>query len=101
MSEVTKADIYEVHQRIDIMVTEQSKTNVELAKIATKLDLLPQPPERPCHYYDELRSVVRNHLDEAKETRKLWQTPIVKMTFDLVKMGIVALATYLFVRKNQ
>lgn len=100
MSEVTKADIIEVHTRIDKMVSEQNKTNVSLAEIKTTLKLLPKIPDRPCHYHDELRADVAGHLDSHKEIRRLWQTPIVKTVIHLIEMAAVVTFTYLFVRKR-
>ncbi len=103
MNEATKSDIHEVHQRIDTMVEHQNQTNVELARIATRLELLPKPPKppkRPCHFHDELRSEVADHLGSHAETKRLWRTPIVKTVIDVVKLAVVAGLTYLWTKKE-
>ena len=100
MSEVTKEDIHEIHQRIDTMVQHQNDTNVKLAEIATTLQLLPAPPDRPCHFHDELRSEVVNHLEDHDQAKKLWQRPIISGLIRMAQLGIVAALTWLWTRKD-
>ncbi len=102
MSEVTTQDIHEVHQRIDKMVDHQNQTNIELAEIKTTLKLLPKPdPEpRPCHYHEEVRADLDEHLESHAETKRLWRTPIIKAAIDLAKMTAVALAAFWYANKK-
>ena len=93
MSEVTREDIKELHGRIDDMVTIQTKTSIAVARIETKLNMQPAPPERPC------KELV-DHLEDHKETKKLWQTPLVKTIIDVAKMGLVAFFTWMFLRSK-
>lgn len=103
MSEVTKEDlnvvhnkIGEVHKRIDEMVTCNTKIQVSVAKIQTKLETLviPATPDRPCSNFKE-------HVEEHKKIRSIWENSLIKVSIDLAKLAIVAGATYLFTRKNQ
>ena len=106
MSEVTKEDltqvhtkIGQVHKRIDDIVTCNTAIQISVAKIETKFEsftvpVIPDAPERPCEY-------IKEHLEDHKETVRLWQKPIVRTLVDLIKMAIVAMATYLFVRSKE
>ena len=99
MSEVTKADIIEVHRkiegvhkRIDEGVKCNTKIQVSLAKIETNLEAL-IIPEQPCRF-------LNTHIGDHKSKEGVWHSTAVRTTIDLIKMAIVAGATWLFVRKN-
>jgi len=100
MAEVTKADIGELHKRIDIMVNRQNDTNIVLARIDTTLKLLPKLPNRPCDQHIQLKADFDGHLSEHKEIKRTWQRPIVRTVVDLAKMAVVAAVTWLFLRKE-
>jgi len=100
MSEVTKADIQEVHRRIDDMVGEQNQTNICLARIDTTLKLMPKLPKRPCDFHAELKKDFDGHLADHKDNKRIWQRPIIGTVVDLVKMAVVALVTWLCLRKE-
>lgn len=103
MAEVTKEDltqvyskIGEVHKRIDDIVTCNTAIQISVAKIDTKFESfkIPEPTERPCEF-------IKDHLEDHKETVRLWQKPFVRTFVDLIKMAIVAGATWLFVRLKE
>jgi len=100
MAEVTKADIGELHKRIDILADRQNDTNIVLAKIDTTLKLLPKLPSRPCDQHNQLKTEFDGHLTAHKETKQTWQRPLVRTVVDLVKMAIVATVTWLFLRQK-
>ena len=100
MAEVTKEDIAEVHKRIDLVNVTMTEVKVSMAEIKTTLSFQPKMPDRPCEYQVDLKKDFDGHLDDHKETKKTWQKPIVRTVIDLVKMAIVALVTWLFLRKN-
>lgn len=102
MSEVDKADLTEVHtkigqvhKRIDDMVNCNTRIQVSIAKIETKLEslVIPDPPARPCRSFTE-------HIEDHKKIRTVWENSAIKTTIDLVKIAIVAAVTYLFARKD-
>ena len=97
MSEVTKADINEVHKRIDRMVEHQNQTNLSLVRIETKLEML---PERPCDQHVSLKADFEGHISDHKETKRTWQRPVVRTLVDMLKMAVVAGVTWLFLRKE-
>lgn len=93
MSEVTKADIQRVHERLDKMVTEcLMPIKVGFGKLEQRFDDL-VIPKQPC-------KSLSAHLKKHKETKTLWNSSIVRLMFDLVKMGIVAFFTWLFVKSK-
>jgi len=113
MAEVTKEDINRVHDRLDEVVAEQSKTRVIIERVETTLKLMPRAPTRPCpeqkklrkdfdeHIKNrpcpeqkELRRDFDGHVKSHKEIRRLWQRPLVAAAIDLAKMVAVAGATY-------
>ena len=100
MAEVTKADIQEVHRRIDDMVGEQNQTNICLARIDTTLKLMPKLPDRPCEQLVSLKSGLNGHIADHKDNKRIWQRPIIGTVVDLVKMAVVALVTWLCLRKE-
>lgn len=103
MSEVTKEDIAEVHKRIDKVGEHQNRTNIALARIETKLEMLPEPPDlpaRPCEQHVSLKEDFDGHIIDHKETKQTWQRPVVRTLIDLVKMAVVAGVTWLFLRKE-
>lgn len=102
MSEVTREDltivhnkIGEVHQRIDDMVTCNTAIQVSIAKIEQKFEdlVIPEPPNRPCQFFEE-------HIKDHKESVRIWQRPVVRTVVDLVKMAVVAVLTWIFVRSR-
>ena len=95
MAEVTKQDISELHKRIDEVVEIVTDVRVSQGKMETRLEMLviPEIPERPCQFLE-------THMKKHKETIQLWEKPLVRTVIDLVKMAIVAVVTWLFVRKQ-
>ncbi len=92
MSEVTKEDIAAVHSRIDEIVTCNTAIQVSIGKIQQRFEDL-TIPKQPC-------SELRNHIKDHKENVRIWQRPIVHTIVDLVKLGIVAFLTYVFVKRE-
>ena len=75
MSEVTKEDINRLYDKMGEVGKEVTETNVCVAVIDTKLEL---------------------HLNSHDK----WGRPIIRLAFDFVKMGIVCIITWVFVRKS-
>ncbi len=82
----TKDDINRIHDRLDPIAE-------NLAEIRATLKLMPKTPKQPCTYLD-------SHLTEHKATTNTWKTFFIRATVDVVKMALVAIATYFFVKKN-
>lgn len=94
-------DLQRLHERIDSldnkiddrlnkMAERQTRMAVALGTIETTLKLMPAPPElpdRPCRELSE-------HLNNHRETRRLWQSPIVGMLIHLFELALVAALTY-------
>lgn len=99
MSEVTKQDISNLHKRIDDLVEVTTTVRISLTRIETRFESMPEPPEpvvlpeRPCPFFKE-------HVKDHKAAAGLWQKPLVRTAIDIVKLAIVAGATWLFVRKS-
>ena len=119
MSEVTKEDIGKVHSRLDLLVEEQTRSRIAITRIETRLELMPQPPARPCPEHKELRedfdehlktrpcpehkelrSDFKEHIAVHRETKRLWQRPLVAAAIDIGKMALVAALTYAAIRLN-
>ena len=106
--EVTRADINRIHERIDT-VTDRMDTMSEnsteikvcIAKIQTKLEMAPPPPTQPCHHVEDLKKDFDGHVADHKENIKMIKRPVVRTVIELVKMGIVAAVTWLFVKSNK
>ena len=98
MSEVSKEDINKVHERLDKLVEGQTQSRIAIGEIQTTLKLMPKPASRPCPEHKQLRGEFDEHIEIHKESRRLWQTPVVGMLIHLVELGTVALLTWLFVR---
>ena len=81
----TKADINRIYDRLEPMAQ-------DLASIKTRLDLTPPPPKQPCTFLE-------THLDDHKKTANTWKTSVIRTVVDVVKMAIVAVVTYFFVKK--
>jgi len=96
MSEVTKADIAEVHNRIDQVNTTMTEVKVEMAEIKTTLKMQPGPPKQPCSFHNDLKNDFDTHIGDHKETASLWQKPLVRNVIDLVKMAIVGGVAWFF-----
>lgn len=92
MAEVTKEDVNAIHRRIDDLVTLDTALQVSIGRMEQRLQDL-KIPQQPCQF-------IKKHLNNHKDTANLWQKPLVKTLIDLVKMGIVAAVTYLFVRSR-
>ncbi|HUV67605.1 MAG TPA: hypothetical protein VMW24_27175, partial [Sedimentisphaerales bacterium] len=94
MAEVTREDIGKVHSRLDTLVEEQTKSRIAIGKIETHLKMMPAPQSRPCPQHLELKADFDSHIEIHKESRRLWQTPVVGMLIHLVELGTVALVTW-------
>lgn len=90
MAEVTREDISKVHSRLDDLVEEQTLSRIAIGKIETHLKLMPAPKPRPC-------KELQDHIETHKESRRLWQKPIVGMLIHLIELGLVAVVTWYFV----
>ncbi len=88
MSEVTKADIGEVHKRIDEIVKVNTKIQVSIARIETKVDHIPDM-KRPCDFFE-------NHIKDHKKIKGLWHNSAIHTAIDILKLAIVAAVTWLF-----
>lgn len=100
MSEVTKQDISELHKRVDKVVEHTTEIRVTVARIETTLKMAPKFPDRPCPDLVAVQKNFNSHVTDHKETVKMWQKPIVRTVVDLIKLTIVAVVTWLFVRNN-
>lgn len=85
MAEVDKEDIRRIHNRIDNIDKRQQSHGEILARIDQYMSMYKQPCE-----------ALVLHLEAHKETRKLWQQPIVRSIVHLLELGIVALLTWVF-----
>jgi len=92
MSEATKEDVNAVHKRIDELVTVNTAIQVSIGRIEQRFEDL-NIPQQPCSFFSQ-------HIKNHKNIASLWQKPLVRTVIDLVKLGIVAAATYLFVRSG-
>lgn len=119
MAEVTKEDIGKVHSRLDSLVEEQTRSRVAIGRIETILQMMPPLPTRPCPEHNELRKDFDEHIEGRpclehielqedfdehiethRESKRLWQRPLVAAIIDLAKMAAVAGFTYLVLRLN-
>uniref|UniRef100_A0A6M3XFN4 Uncharacterized protein n=1 Tax=viral metagenome TaxID=1070528 RepID=A0A6M3XFN4_9ZZZZ len=89
MGDVTKADVHDLHKRIDLVIQGQNENRVIIARIETKLE---STHLYPCN-------TLKEHLTNHRETKALWETPIVSAIISMVKMGIVAGVTWLIVKQ--
>ena len=96
MSEVTKADIAEVHKRIDLVNATLTEVKVGMMEIKTTLKMMPRPPDRPCSFHKDLKADFNGHIGDHKETAGLWQKPLVRNVLDLIKMAIVGGLAWFF-----
>lgn len=117
MTEATKDDIRQVHNRIDSLITNQidkksfenlvgkvddliegqTQLLVSFTQIQTIQELTPkiELPARPCTFNIALEGKVDRHLTAHKDNLKFWGKPVISMVFDLVKMSIVFAAGWL------
>lgn len=96
MSEVTKQDIGNLHKRIDDLVEVTTTVRISLTRIEMRFESMPKPielPERPCTFFKE-------HIKDHKKTIGIWHNSLVRTAIDIVKLAIVAVVTWLFVRRN-
>lgn len=100
MAEVTKADITEVHTRIDAVNVTMTEVKVTMAEIRTTLRLQPKLPSRPCSFLTDVEGDVEKHLEDHKETKQTWTKPMVRTVIDLTKLAVVAGVTWFFLRKD-
>lgn len=91
-----RKSISDVHDRIDKMVEHTADIRVTVERIETTLRL----QTRPCPDLVAVQKNFNTHVVDHKETVKMWQRPIVRTVVDLIKLTIVAVATWFFVRKN-
>jgi len=84
MAEVTKEDINRLYDKIEPIAA-------SVVRILTVLESMPGPPPRPC-------STLTEHLETHKENKSRWQTPLVSNLIGFVRMGLVALVTWLLTR---
>jgi len=96
MAEVTKEDINTIHRRLDSILEEQTLSRIAIGQIETTIKLMPLPQPRPCPQHIELRADFDEHIENHKETKRLWEKPIVGMLIHLIELGIVALLTWFF-----
>lgn len=94
MSEATKQDIHEVHQRIDKLVETTTLIRISVGVIEAAIPDKIELPERPCFQFSE-------HIAEHKDNVKTWKHSAIKNTVDIVKMAIVAAVVYLFATHNK
>ena len=85
MAEVTKEDINRIYDKMQPIAE-------GLVRIEERLKNMPQPAPRPC-------STLTEHLEAHKENKSRWQTPLVSNVIGLVRMGLVALVTWLLTRQ--
>ncbi|MGA2324288.1 MAG: hypothetical protein ABSG22_10615 [Sedimentisphaerales bacterium] len=88
-----KDDLNRIHNRIDELVKSVGSMATDVATIATKLELMPEAPTRPCRELEE-------HLEEHKETKKSWKDALAAAGVDIAKITIVAAIAYLIGHGN-
>ena len=127
MTEATKDDIRQVHNRIDSLITNQidkksfenlvSKVDdliegqtqllISFTQIQTIQELTPkiELPARPCAFNIALEGKVDRHLTqhekdalEKKENLRFWQKPLLGALVDMVKMAIIFLGGIFFTK---
>ena len=74
MSEVTKEDMNRVYDKLEEVVSTVSETNTNVA-------------------------VMDNKLDTHLKSHARWSGPITRMMFDIVKMGVVFTAAWIFAKR--
>ena len=108
--EVTKQDIVDLHNKIesindktnnkiDELVKSTNILAINVQKITTTLDLTPKH-DRPCSDLVNLKKSHEEHIENHKETVRLWYSPIIKSVVHIVELAIVALATWFFIKKE-
>lgn len=100
--EYHNGDLQRLHERIDDLdgkfdewVIDLSKDfremSVSLGKLETAMNLQPGPRQRPCEQ-------LKTHLETHKQSRQLWQRPLVGMIVHLFELALVAAVTLVIAR---
>lgn len=89
MSEIDRIDIDRIHNKIDALTNSVQTTRETVIRIDTKI----QNYKQPC-------SALVEHITAHKESRRLFQTPLISAAIDILKMVGVAIITYLFLSKE-
>ena len=109
MDELQKTDVQRIHERIDALtkdnntytvelVQKLSTISVSLARVEEAVKRIPECPAQPCMFHAELKKDFIAHKQEHKDARTLWEKPLISAAIDCLKMGIVAVITWYFVR---
>ena len=84
MTQATKDDINRVYDKLEPMAR-------SITQIETKLEMM-VIPKQPCVFLE-------THLEEHKDTQKTWKSSFTRAVVDVIKMGVVAIITWFFVKK--